>query len=410
MDQQSQPAGYPYSNQEGWTYPPTHNDPYEESDQQAAPRTVQEDSPAPSPPLRDPWGYRKPPDARDPRSYQRIPDAQDLSYHSRQHPHPHYHHHGLETFGDPTGQYAANTSQYLPDQQSFPHANHPQFYSPTGASPPQHHYTLDAPQSQYPRGDPLEYGHANRRLLPRASYGTIARRQVRQDNYGNCAQFANPPSPNTAEEADSLARDLDHLTLPSDDPTRAERQLHRRYDLAKVHETGMETSLDPGFQVKKESYFEFGKVFAVLHHQNAGAQVDHRDSDTFTSGRYGEKIYSSIRPMVVVKNFRRHSLCIAIWTYSGNGVAKKSVDPSSHAVVYNADSKPYTHPKEPRMTKEPLAVKVSSPDLKLDQMSRINFNKIYTVEHNEKVLPIGKIARESLPKLKEYSRDVISHD
>lgn len=62
------------------------------------------------------------------------------------------------------------------------------------------------------------------------------------------------------------------------------------------------------------------------------------------------------------------------------------------------------------MTKEALAVKISAPDLKLDRMSRINFGKIYTVEHNVKVLPIGKIAKDSLPKLTKYSHEMMSHE
>jgi hypothetical protein len=58
------------------------------------------------------------------------------------------------------------------------------------------------------------------------------------------------------------------------------------------------------------------------------------------------------------------------------------------------------------MIKEPLAAE-TFPDQKLDPMSRINFGKIHTVEHNEKVCPIGKIAKESLPKFKQYADEVM---
>jgi len=86
-------------------------------------------------------------------------------------------------------------------------------------------------------------------------------------------------------------------------------------------------------------------------------------------------------------------------------VAKRGIVPSTHAVIYSAGGKPYTSPNEPRLTKDPLAVEIISPAEKLDRMSRIDFGKIHTVEHNVKVWPIGKIARESMPKLKEYARE-----
>ncbi|KAL1964448.1 hypothetical protein VTN77DRAFT_7006 [Rasamsonia byssochlamydoides] len=432
MDSQWQSVGFSYVNQEdGFLYPPGTVNPHGESEEQygqTAPRTAcyyppDHNPPAPSsppriPPIRDPWGFRE------------IRDAQDPNSRSR-----HHHHHDLERLGDLTGQHPGTTFQYPPYQHQFQYPNQLQPGSPTSPNLSQHNYTLSASQSRYSYDDPLESGRADRHLLSQASYGTTARRQVRQDSYGH---FVNHQSPITAEEADRLADEFDrHLSLPPDDTMRAERQSHHLDTPARGYESQMQPSpgrpndsqgretalerrynpehaedralLDPRYELQDEGYFEFGKVFAVLWHQNAGARGKHQSSDTLTSGKYGEKIYSSIRRMVVVKNFHGHSWCLAIFTYSRNGVAKRSLDPSNHAVIYNAGSEPYTSSREPPMSKDPLAVRIRSPDLKLDRMSRLNFGKIYTVEHNEKVLPIGKISKESLPKLKEYARDVMNN-
>lgn len=57
------------------------------------------------------------------------------------------------------------------------------------------------------------------------------------------------------------------------------------------------------------------------------------------------------------------------------------------------------------MTKEPLEVAPASPDQKLDFMSRLNFGKVYTVEHNVKVLPVGKITERSMPRFQSYAKN-----
>ena len=44
------------------------------------------------------------------------------------------------------------------------------------------------------------------------------------------------------------------------------------------------------------------------------------------------------------------------------------------------------------MSKKPIRVEIKDPSHKLDPMSRLNYAKIYTVEHNVKVLFIGKVA------------------
>ena len=54
------------------------------------------------------------------------------------------------------------------------------------------------------------------------------------------------------------------------------------------------------------------------------------------------------------------------------------------------------------LTKKPIAVDKASEDQKLDYMSRLNFHKIYTVEHNVKVMDVGNVAGRSMPLLLGY--------
>lgn len=169
----------------------------------------------------------------------------------------------------------------------------------------------------------------------------------------------------------------------------------------------------------------------MLWHENAGwhgtivSEKLPSSSSPFTRGKYQEPIYSSIRRMVVVKEQKGCCWCVyverfassvsciciilihhfrPITTYSGQGVAKAGVDRSKHAVIHMRGDRPRTVKSEPRMAKEPLEVDPARPDQKLDCMSRVNFGKVYTVEHNVKVLPVGKITEASRARFLEYAQ------
>jgi mRNA-degrading endonuclease toxin of MazEF toxin-antitoxin module len=72
-----------------------------------------------------------------------------------------------------------------------------------------------------------------------------------------------------------------------------------------------------------------------------------------------------------------------------------------------SDTKPRRLPEETDMNKKPIAVDKSSPDQKLDQMSRINFSRIHTVNWNVKVMNVGKVTRESMPSLVTYWKQAL---
>jgi uncharacterized protein DUF6590 len=91
-----------------------------------------------------------------------------------------------------------------------------------------------------------------------------------------------------------------------------------------------------------------------------------------------------------------------IFTYNEQGVGKSGVDPSTHAVIFMKDSTPTTGQREPKMAKKPIAMVPVSRHKKLHPMSRINFAKIYTVEHNMKVKHIGEIDEEYMHRLMGY--------
>jgi hypothetical protein len=90
-----------------------------------------------------------------------------------------------------------------------------------------------------------------------------------------------------------------------------------------------------------------------------------------------------------------------IRTYQGLGTTKRGVRPADHCLIYTKDKGKTGISEEienePGLLKRPIRVKplTSATCNKLSPKSRLNFVKLYTVEHTVKVQFIGKIHDES---------------
>ena len=74
-------------------------------------------------------------------------------------------------------------------------------------------------------------------------------------------------------------------------------------------------------------------------------------------------------------------------TYSGQGVNKNGVHANHHAIIYSG-KKPiaFRGEKEKGLTMRSIKVTPDNPRHKLDDASRLNYAKNYTVEYNVKVV------------------------
>ena len=72
----------------------------------------------------------------------------------------------------------------------------------------------------------------------------------------------------------------------------------------------------------------------------------------------------------------------------------KGVDPYSHAAIYSSSEQgpKYLKHEDRSRQKKPIKIELSNPNYKLDPASRLNYAKLYTVEHNVKVLFIGRVS------------------
>ena len=93
-------------------------------------------------------------------------------------------------------------------------------------------------------------------------------------------------------------------------------------------------------------------------------------------------------------------------TYGGQGTNKRGVDASTHAIIYSGD-KPKVCRGE-NLTRKPIRVSVSGARHNLDDASRLNYAKVYTVEYNVKVWFIGMIHGDSWGELTKDFAEVQS--
>jgi hypothetical protein len=98
-------------------------------------------------------------------------------------------------------------------------------------------------------------------------------------------------------------------------------------------------------------------------------------------------------------------------TYGGQGLTKHGLSSEEirrHAVIYMTGTNPNALPQERQkgLVKQPIAVNPASHDQKLKAMSRLNFGKFYTVEHNIRAMNVGMVTKDSMPNLMLYFHNV----
>jgi len=147
------------------------------------------------------------------------------------------------------------------------------------------------------------------------------------------------------------------------------------------------------------------RVFKTLWHETRG------ENNTFGTetiqGAYGQAVNGSIRRFIVVKNDQGHCLCLPIATYNRQGTLKRGLRAEHHGQIYTSRNPPDLLPGEPALVKQSIRMVPRNQREELHEASRINYAKIYTVEHNVKCHFVGKIHEDDHNILfEEYNNTV----
>ncbi|RFU32260.1 hypothetical protein B7463_g4072, partial [Scytalidium lignicola] len=153
----------------------------------------------------------------------------------------------------------------------------------------------------------------------------------------------------------------------------------------------MEEEDDTVYKVHTSADFRIGHIFQLLWSEPYGSTGT--DTENEPEVKTGATVYCSIRRFIVINSRHPgHSTCIPILTYRGRGTTTRGVDPEMHSIVYSSEDPPGPQKGEDvKALKPPIKVVIGDMRNKLDRASRINYSKVYTVEHNVKVLFIGKV-------------------
>ena len=163
-----------------------------------------------------------------------------------------------------------------------------------------------------------------------------------------------------------------------------------------------------------KKFFTFGKVFLILWVEPAGEQntlVTNYEPGTHL-GKFGEKVFSKVRRFIVIRECDQYCSALPITSYGQRGVGKKGVKKSDHSIVYTTKQAP--QPLSPElpdrgeqsMRPQPIKIDVDDPSDKLDELSRLDYGRVHTIQHNIKVRGFGKVNPKSINALLRQFQNV----
>lgn len=166
--------------------------------------------------------------------------------------------------------------------------------------------------------------------------------------------------------------------------------------------------LDPQFRRRDPrragTFFKVGRVFAIISHAEQSSSDETATRAKWITRTGDLVVYSSVCTFAVVRE--GHGFCWAVPIETGNnrGTRKKvanAEDLQAYAVIYDSDQNPPELPGE-RLMKMPIAVDRTEGAEALDPASRINFQKVTSIEHNVRAKGMGKVAVKSMRHFEHY--------
>jgi hypothetical protein len=175
------------------------------------------------------------------------------------------------------------------------------------------------------------------------------------------------------------------------------------------------TNITPGFRVveKPKRFFSVGRIFKTVWFEPGGHRAPiGRGNMEYTQdcpAFYTEKPFAKFRWFVVVRKRLHHSLCFSITTFGRRGATKASRGRSKDFVVlFSAGVDPPKAYPEENIVRDPIALIIEDNEQFISPTARLDCGRIYTVEDNLKVMKIGRVHPDYLPRMDEYFAESVS--
>ncbi|KAK4966483.1 hypothetical protein LTR42_011648 [Elasticomyces elasticus] len=127
---------------------------------------------------------------------------------------------------------------------------------------------------------------------------------------------------------------------------------------------------------------------------------------------FGNAVYSKVRRFVVVREAEHFCSALPITNYGSRGVSKVGTKKSEHSIIHTGRLPPQPTPgerpsrDEHGMRSRAIRVNPDRPDKQLDAMSRLDYAKVHTIQHNIKVAPVGVVHPDSMAALLSQFQEV----
>lgn len=172
-----------------------------------------------------------------------------------------------------------------------------------------------------------------------------------------------------------------------------------------------EFTIQHGAACKKS--FQKGNIIRVLWAEPAGENAVTAENDgngtekrngQIFAGNYGQKVFHGVKFFAIIERRRNYCIAVQIASYKGNGANKPSKAKHEHAIIYTGQTAPDPLPCELLKNGDKALLEydiraigddVDGEPNTLEQPSRINLGKVYTIEFNVRAASWGKVEEES---------------
>ncbi|RSL74690.1 hypothetical protein CEP51_011483 [Fusarium floridanum] len=169
-----------------------------------------------------------------------------------------------------------------------------------------------------------------------------------------------------------------------------------------VGTNGNHEIVDRRYRVVPVNNFQPGEVFKIMCPEPAATATGTSIiiEERGFHNQHGQ-IWTHFRLFIVVATDYGHSQCVPINTYGRKACTKQGVKPNHHGIVCEVGHRPTLLSNEPELGFAPIHVQIHEIGEKIRRECRVNYSKLTTVEHNVKVLFIGRVVPEDLAIVKD---------
>ncbi|KAK5112694.1 hypothetical protein LTR85_011205 [Meristemomyces frigidus] len=171
--------------------------------------------------------------------------------------------------------------------------------------------------------------------------------------------------------------------------------------------------LDYRFSIRRNprSFFQLGRVFGMILLLRKTQSRDSSGVSTITQERYDDFIRSGVK-FVVIRDGHSYCSALSISTYGNRGAAARGIILSEHGIIHTGKQPPQPLPAETPsrgekgMCRTAVRVAMNDPGGRLPPLTRINYGKVFTIQHNVKVNYLGNTLSRSTGEMVRQFREV----